>query len=79
MSADFVPFLQTISARVAPPQNGPAAFTPAVPPSTSAAQAPHHHAAAEVRVELKRDGDRISLIRVHCRCGETIELTCDYT
>lgn len=32
----------------------------------------------ETRIEVKRSGDRITHIQVHCRCGETIEVECEY-
>jgi hypothetical protein len=32
----------------------------------------------EPRLTLQREGDRISLIRIQCTCGQTIELACDY-
>jgi hypothetical protein len=31
-----------------------------------------------MKVELKRDGERITQIRVQCRCGELIEIDCEY-
>ncbi len=30
-------------------------------------------------ITLQRDGDRISLIRVECCCGQVIELNCTYS
>jgi hypothetical protein len=32
----------------------------------------------EPRIELQREGDRVSSIRVHCGCGQVIELACAY-
>jgi hypothetical protein len=29
-------------------------------------------------VTLKRDGDRVTHIRVQCLCGEVIEIACEY-
>lgn len=37
-----------------------------------------HHAGAEPRIELVRDGDRVMRILAHCACGETITIDCDY-
>jgi hypothetical protein len=37
---------------------------------------PHSH--SEINIEIKRDGDRVSQIRIRCRCGELIELDCEY-
>lgn len=58
-------------------------------PKPSAAPAPVFHPvgagssepaapASQPRIELQREGDRISLIRVHCTCGQVIELACSY-
>jgi hypothetical protein len=35
-------------------------------------------AACEPRVTVEREGDFVSAIRVHCTCGQTIELACVY-
>ena len=32
----------------------------------------------EPKVTLERDGDRISSIRVHCSCGQVLDLACIY-
>ncbi len=75
MSADFVPFFQSINSRLA--ANTPAAeFAPLPENKGNPAPTPVRH--GEVKVELKRDGDKISQIRIYCRCGELIELNCDY-
>ena len=81
MSADFIPFLQTLNSRLSSGQSSFAPLPQGTAPSTSgptAAPAHTHRPAGEVKVELKRDGDRITQIRIHCRCGELIELNCDY-
>jgi hypothetical protein len=75
MSADFVPFLQAINSRFAA-HTPPSEFAPLPANKDASAPAPVRH--GEVKVELKRDGDRISQIRIYCRCGELIELNCDY-
>jgi len=76
MPSDFVPFLPAIRTRLA--SASPASeFSPALsagPPETK----PLAAHSGEVKVELKRDGDRVSQIRIHCRCGEVIELDCSY-
>lgn len=85
MSAEFVPFLAGIKSRAAA-SVAPEAFAPigaAKPPAPSPASAlPSSPCAApqgrETRVELKRAGDRITHIQVHCRCGEVIEVECEY-
>jgi len=75
MSADFVPLFppqparpetevfSTLAPKPAPPLSS--AHASGIPPS-------------EVKVELKREGGRISQIRLHCRCGEVIEVDCEY-
>lgn len=52
--------------------NGETAFSGSRTPSAS----PEQHRA--VNIEVKRDGERISQIRVQCRCGELIEIDCEY-
>jgi hypothetical protein len=48
----------------------------AAPPSASA---PHSCSPArDARVEVKRSGDRITQIHVICKCGEVIEIDCEY-
>jgi hypothetical protein len=80
MSADFVPFLQSLNSRLVSGQ--PSSFAPVPESSVSAAAsalcAGAHSPGSEVKVELNRDGDRITQIRIQCRCGELIELACDY-
>jgi hypothetical protein len=78
MSADFVPFLQSLNARLN--SSTPAAEFSALPHNAGSHASPSHSAvsAAEVKVELKRDGDRVTQIRIQCCCGELIELNCDY-
>jgi hypothetical protein len=88
MSADFTPLAQAIKARISTSPSGheTAFFKPVnaaapalhkrVGDTSSIASAPSAHTATNI--ELKRDGDRISQIRVHCRCGELIEIDCEY-
>jgi hypothetical protein len=74
MSAEFVPFLQSMNARAAAPaQSGD--FSPLPQNSAAVPPSPRH---GDVKVELKREGDRVSQIRIQCRCGELIELACEY-
>lgn len=74
MSADFVPFRPAIRAATpaAAPQNSfaPAKSAPVAPPPPPKTQ--------DVKVEVKRAGDRITHLQIHCRCGEVIEIECDY-
>jgi len=79
MSADFIPFLQSLNSRLSSSQSSFAPLPQAASSSASGPAPAHTHLpGAEVKVELKRDGDRITQIRIHCRCGELIELNCDY-
>lgn len=81
MSADFVPFLQSLNAKLnASAQNPEFAPLPQAGGggAVSAGAAHAHVTPGEVKVELKREGDRVSQIRIQCRCGEVIELLCDY-
>jgi hypothetical protein len=84
MNNDFVPFIAS------PP--APAPVNPGARPriiaepnadkcfhligTGPAATAPT--AGAEPVVSLEREGDRVTRIKIRCRCGHTIELTCDY-
>lgn len=90
MAADFTPFTQALKARVLSATTGhetshfravgnsnapvPKSLAAEAPPSSDGSAVPH----AAVNIELKRDGDRVSQIRIHCRCGELIEIECDY-
>ena len=56
--------------RVAVSEQAP---TPTPPPAPATPAT-----AAEPRVSVERDGDRVKRIRVECPCGETIELDCEY-
>ena len=79
MAADFVPFLPGLRARLpqdAPPLS-PGGFTPVTQPCSSNALV-SQEPCKEVKLEFKREGDRIQEIRIHCKCGEVIELLCDY-
>lgn len=68
----------------APVASGPAPATsfPASPGSapsdTKIVALPNSHTHTQANIELKREGDRITQIRVRCRCGETIEIDCEY-
>lgn len=87
MAADFTPFTQVLKTRLPAAGNDTAHFAPvgtigAIAPAaqrsgdTAIFPKPQPHSASSV--ELKRDGDRITQIRVHCRCGEVIEIDCEY-
>jgi hypothetical protein len=83
MAAEFTPLFPALKANQ--PTGGTAflyknqfapAGTTASETSKTAAVSPHAHRAASI--DIKRDGERISQIRVQCRCGEVIEIECEY-
>lgn len=81
--AEFVPFLHGLRAKLGQPPTLGAdpGFAPlATSPETPAAPHPTvpPQACGEVKVELKRVGDQVQEIRIQCKCGEIIELLCDY-
>jgi hypothetical protein len=85
MASDFIPLTHALKARLPAAGHDTAHFAPVsgVSPQRTggdtaflSAAAPPPHSAANI--EVKRDGDRISQIRVHCRCGELIEIDCEY-
>lgn len=82
MNQEFVPFGR--SATPTAPQDGfrvkvltqapsKAAFSPANP-----AAGPTTTPTREPQITLERDGDRVTLIRIQCSCGQLIELGCVY-
>ena len=88
MATEFTPFFSAVRSR-SPNSGGNSAkdssqFAPllqaAGQPLTdnSSSPASTQHAHASVSLEIKRDGDRISQIRVQCRCGELIDIECEY-
>lgn len=87
MAGEFVPFLSAV--KPASGAGNTAQFRPIATASTPASSgntaflakkaiASPGHAHGEVSIEFKRDGERISQIRIQCRCGEVIELDCEY-
>lgn len=85
MAADFTPLVQTLKAKLsggAQSRGDTAFFTPVAPSlqrsgDTTITPAPAHVHGA-VQVDVKREGDRISRIQVRCRCGELIDIECEY-
>lgn len=82
MAAEFTPIFPALKGKVTAgteflhrSQFAPLS-TPGGDPAnpSSPTQQPHR----AVSIETKRDGDRISQIRVQCRCGELIEIECEY-
>jgi hypothetical protein len=81
MPAEFVPFLPGARARAASDTATEPKFKAVV--CTDAAHSAHAPAPArepehEFKVELKRDGERVSQIVVQCHCGERIQIDCEY-
>lgn len=93
MPAEFTPLAQVLKARVvssvssaghetthfrplgrtgAPPVSSGASPDPSAQNKSS--ESPH----VAAHIELKREGDRISQIRITCRCGDLIEIDCEY-
>jgi len=46
--------------------------------SIAASPAPGRGSPCEPRVNIQRDGDRISGIQIQCSCGQVIDLACVY-
>jgi hypothetical protein len=85
MSSNFVPFPASGSPASRPPQP---AFAPVISKATEATSGPHANSnpgtpegkakkCAPI-VDVEREGERITRIRVQCSCGEVIELDCQY-
>lgn len=55
-----------------------AAAQPCTPTPPEAVAPPAPVAKAPASVTVKREGDRVTQIYVHCSCGERIELDCSY-
>ena len=86
MTPDFVPFQVSPAgangskaqsrAIIVPGANSTPAFIPLSEPATPASTQPTSH--SEPQVVLEREGDHIKRIKVHCPCGNVIELACEY-
>ena len=91
MPADFTPFFASVQSRLgaanrptsggttppfAPVHSSDSAAVPGAAKSALPLAGVSSH--RPVTIETKRDGDRISQIRVQCRCGEVIEIDCEY-
>ena len=88
MAGEFIPFLSAVKPALSGAGNT-TQFRPIATASSPASSgntaflakqviATAGHAHGELNIELKRDGERISRIRIQCRCGEVIELDCEY-
>ena len=69
--ATVVPQAQVQQFQSAPPPAAASAPVHAVAPAPRAAN-------CEPRVNIQRDGNRVTGIQVQCSCGEVIQLACDY-
>jgi hypothetical protein len=82
MAAEFTPLIASLKTTLAGTAAGPKpapAFAPLAAPMDASRVAPVvQHAHGSVNIEVKKEGERISQIRVQCRCGEVIEIDCEY-
>ena len=88
MAGEFIPFASTLRTKLSAPAGRTSSqFAPIIPSSAAVSSVPSDqptaldaraHSHPEVRVDIKRDGERISRITIQCRCGERIELDCEY-
>jgi hypothetical protein len=85
MKKDFVPFLTAASDGSRPKTesqtavdggNVAMAFQGLSRASAHPLTVPNAH--ANPTVTFERDGDRVTLIRIQCPCGNVFELACDY-
>jgi hypothetical protein len=85
MKKDFVPFLtaasdgsqpKTSSQTTVVGANTAMAFQGLSRTSAHLLTAPNVH--ADPTVTFERDGDRVTLIKIQCPCGNVFELACDY-
>jgi hypothetical protein len=74
--APFSPGLPGAAAAApAPPAPSPGNGAPSAPPIQPP---PAPCTRSEVKVELQRENGFIKQIRIECKCGEVIELDCEY-
>jgi hypothetical protein len=88
MTGEFTPLFPTEKSKLAGITSGaaPGVFSQFAPVggaepgvvSTGTPPSTPHHTHRELNMEIKREGERISQIRVQCRCGELIEIDCEY-
>lgn len=71
--------VNVIQAEAAPATQTNFQSLPTPPPSTaSVANAGHDKKMCEPRVSVQRDGNRVTLVRIHCTCGQTMDIACLY-
>ncbi|NOS71975.1 MAG: hypothetical protein HOP33_18865 [Verrucomicrobia bacterium] len=87
MSSKFVPLLPTAPASAGPGRTVDSAVASSAFMALASSAAPSpagtcSHAPAQSSVKpsvtLRRDGDRVTHVRVECACGQVIELECAY-
>ena len=87
MKKDFVPF-QSLPADGSSPRTemrtevvagtrAATAFRPLLQAAAPLPALPNGH--GEPTVTFERDGDRVTLIKVQCPCGNVFELACEYS
>ena len=87
MKIDFIPFQVTASNGSRPKTEGRTevivggqtaiAFRPLLQAGAHPTTPANAH--GEPSVTFERDGDRVTLIKVQCPCGNVFELACDYS
>lgn len=75
MAGQFVPFMQTLKTR---PKTAPENGSQFAPMGAAEPKPETPPPCGEVKIELKREGGQVREIHVHCKCGEVIELACEY-
>ncbi len=86
MNADFVPFsapkIEGTPPHALPGKQVITNASTAVPFLPLAQRAldtpPSQHPHGEPEISLERQGNRVTRIKVHCPCGNIIELACEY-
>ena len=79
MNKGFTPFAASLKARALKSSvaSGQAQAGDFRPITANGGNSPHGpHAGEEPKISVERTGDRITLIRVQCPCGNVIEVEC---
>ena len=53
-------------------------FQPLAAATAAASTAAHASKTCDPRVSIQREGDQVTGIRIHCGCGQVIDLACIY-
>jgi hypothetical protein len=80
MAAEFIPLISSMKANLAGTAAGAKPVSHFAPMITApiAPKAASDAAHGTVAIDVKKEGERISQIRVQCRCGEVVEIVCEY-